>query len=391
VIPVRLGGRNIVRQEDPMPIRRIAIVSTPVGPLGGGIGGGVELTLHSLVLGLSALGHQVDVVAPAGSLLVGARTHQIRGALQPSSQNEARDAPTVIPPGSVLGAMWDFVRARQADFDVVINLAFDWLPMYLSPFLDLPVAHIVSMASLNDAVDHALARLLIDRPGSAAVHSRAQAATFPGIAGRLRVIGNGIAVERYDLRAHADEPGHLGYVGRISPEKGLDDIVAAAGLSGLPVRAWGLMQDRGCWDAALAAHPDAQVTYEGFLPTDRLQAAIGGCRALLMTPKWVEAFGNVAIEAMACGVPVIAYDRGGPAEIVVDGETGFVVEPDSVAAVVAAIGRVGELDRAACRRRVEDHYSVAALARRMEAWLEELLSDQHLVAADASRSRRTMR
>ena len=106
------------------------------------------------------------------------------------------------------------------------------------------------------------------------------------------------------------------------------------------------MQDPACWDAAAAAHPGADVRYEGFLPTDDLQAAIGGCAAMLMTPKWVEAFGNVAIEAMACGVPVIAYRRGGPAEIVVDGVTGFLVEPDDVAGLAVAVGRIGEIDRA---------------------------------------------
>jgi UDP-glucose:tetrahydrobiopterin glucosyltransferase len=92
-----------------------------------------------------------------------------------------------------------------------------------------------------------------------------------------------------------------------------------------------------------------------------------------MAPKWVEAFGNVAIEAMACGVPVIAYRRGGPAEIVVDGRTGFLVEPDDIDALVAAIARIGELDRVACRQRVEEEYSTAALAARVEAWLDEAL------------------
>ena len=71
-----------------MTSRRRLICSTPVGPLGSGIGGGVELTLHSLVLGLSALGHDVEVVAPEGSLHVGAHVHQIAGSLQPSAQNE---------------------------------------------------------------------------------------------------------------------------------------------------------------------------------------------------------------------------------------------------------------------------------------------------------------
>ena len=348
---------------------RILLVATPVGPLGSGIGGGVELTLHSLVLGLTAMGHDVEVAAPAGSLLVGQRTHQIPGALQPSSQHTGRDAPVELPVDSVLAAMWAFVREHQSDYDVVVNMAYDWLPLYLTPFLEVPVAHLVSMGSLSDAIDAALVDVLAARPGSVAMHSLAQAATFPAIAERVRVVGSGIAPQRYDVRLAADRPPYLGIVGRIAPEKGIDDAFAVAAATGLPLRAWGLMQDQACWDGAAAAHPGADARFEGFLPTDELQAAIGGCAALLMTPKWVEAFGNVAIEAMACGVPVIAYRCGGPAEIVVDGVTGFLVEPDDVGGMAAAVGRLGDIDRAACRRAVEDHWSVEAFAARMEAWL----------------------
>jgi UDP-glucose:tetrahydrobiopterin glucosyltransferase len=354
--------------------KRILIASTPVGPLGSGIGGGVELTLHSLVLGLSARGHQVEVVAPAGSLHVGARVHQIEGAWQVSSQTEGRDAPISMPPSSVLAAMWEWVRAHQADYDVVLNLAYDWLPMYLTPFLHVPVAHLVSMASLNDAMDAALTELVRHRPLAAAMHSRAQAETFPAVADQIHTVGNGIAVERYDVHLTADEPGYLGFIGRISPEKGIDDVFAVSAATGMPVKAWGLMQDEACWQAAAAAHPAARVTHEGFLSTDELQAAIGGSRAILMTPKWVEAFGNVAIEAMACGVPVIAYRRGGPSEIVDDGETGFLVAPDDVDALVAAVGRLGEIDRLVCRQRVEERYSTGALAARIDAWLDLVMT-----------------
>lgn len=367
-----------------MTARRILICSTPVGPLGSGIGGGVELTLHGLVLGLSARGHHVEVAAPAGSLHVGARVHQIPGALQVSSQTEGRDAPIALPPSPVLGAMWEWVRAHQHAYDVVLNLAYDWLPLYLTPFLDVPVAHLVSMASINDAMDAAVAELVRVRPGSAAVHSQAQADTFPVPAGSLRVLGNGIAVERYDVHLTADEPAHLGFIGRISPEKGIADVFAASARTGIPVKAWGLMQDRAAWDAARAAHPGALVSYEGFLPTDDLQAAIGGCVAVLMTPKWVEAFGNVAIEAMACGVPVIAYRRGGPGEIVDDGETGFLVEPDDVDGLVAAVERIGEIDRIVCRQRVEERWSTDALAERVDGWLADVIAAAPDRADDAS-------
>jgi UDP-glucose:tetrahydrobiopterin glucosyltransferase len=358
-----------------MATKRVLICSTPVGPLGSGIGGGVELTLHGLVLGLSSRGHHVEVVAPAGSLHVGARVHQIPGSWQTSSQTAGRDAPIEMPARPVLGAMWEWVRRHQSHYDVVLNLAYDWLPFHLTPFLEVPVAHLVSMGSLNDAMDAALAEVLAVRPGCAAVHSHAQAQTFPEVADQLRVIGNGIAVERYDVHIAADQPPYLGFVGRISPEKGIDDVFAIAAATGLPVRAWGLLQDPACWETAAARHPGADVRHEGFLATDDLQAAIGGCTGLLMTPKWIEAFGNVAIEAMACGVPVVAYRRGGPAEIVVDGETGFLVEPDDVDAAVRAVGRLGEIDRVMCRQRVEERYSTTALAARVDTWLDDLIRE----------------
>ena len=148
---------------------RIVIVSTPVGPLGSGVGGGVELTLHSLVYGLSGLGHSVEVVAPAGSLHVGARVHQIEGVLQPSSQLADRAAPVELPTGSVLAAMWQRIADLQDDIDVVVNLGYDWLPLYLTSFLAVPVVHFISMGSLNDAMDaaiHDLARRHPDRLGA---------------------------------------------------------------------------------------------------------------------------------------------------------------------------------------------------------------------------------
>ncbi len=343
-----------------------------MGPLGSGVGGGVELTLHSLVLGLSARGHHVEVVAPAGSLHVGAATHQIPGNPQVPSQTVGRDVPVDMPADAVLANMWSWVHAHQDQFDVAVNLAYDWLPYFLTPFLDLPVAHLVSMGSLNEAMDQAISAVVATRPGTVAVHSRAQAETFPAIGDRMRVIGNGIAVERYDVHVVADQPRHLGFVGRISPEKGIDDAFAVAAATGLPLRVWGLMQDDECWQASIDAHPTAHVTYEGFLPTDELQAAIGGCAAVLMTPKWIEAFGNVAIEAMACGVPVIAYRRGGPAEIVDDGVTGFLVEPDDIDGLIDAVERLDQLDRVACRQRVEEEYSTSALAGRVEQWLRHV-------------------
>lgn len=357
-----------------MSSHRILIISTPVGPLGSGTGGGVELTLHSLVLGLTGRGHQVEVLAPAGSLHVGAVVHQIPGALQLSAHSDHRDTMVSVPADGVLAAMCEWARVHQDEFDVILNLAYDWLPYYLTPFfVTTPLAHLVSMATLSDVMDDVIVRAAAERPRNVAMHSQAQADTFPTLADVVPVIGSGIAVERYDMHVTADEPPYLGFIGRISAEKGLDDVVEVADRSGMPLKVWGLMQDRSVWDAAIAAHPGAQVSYEGFLPTDELQAAIGGCAAIVMAPKWVEAFGNVAIEAMATGVPVISYRRGGPREIIVDGETGFLVEPDDIEGLIEAVGRIDELDRVECRQRVEEEYSIPALAGRVENWLDAVI------------------
>jgi len=96
---------------------------------------------------------------------------------------------------------------------------------------------------------------------------------------------------------------------------------------------------------------------------------------MLMTPRWVEAFGNVAIEALACGVPVIAYNRGGPAEIIQDGKTGFLVEPDSVVGLVNAITRLDEIDRHTCRKQAEAEFSLEALGDRFEQWFRDILRE----------------
>lgn len=352
---------------------RVLIASTPVGPLGSGTGGGVELTLHSLVYGLATLGHHVEVVAPAGSLHVGERVHQIEGALQSSSQLAGRTAPVELPADSVLAAMWNRIADMQHDFDIVLNLAYDWLPLYLTRFFDTPVVHFVSMGSLNDAMDAVIADVAERSPGRLAAHTRTQAATF-GDPSWFRILAGGIVTDRYEMHLAADQPAYLGAIGRISPEKGLEDVALLSERSGWTVKVWGMMQDPAYWEQIEAEHPRARLDYCGFLPTDDLQAAIGGCSAVLMTPKWVEAFGNVAVEALATGVPVITYDRGGPAEIVTDGQTGFVVAPDDVDALIEAVDRIGEIDRVMCRQHVEEHYSTDALAVRVDEWFHDVLA-----------------
>lgn len=342
-----------------------------MGALGSGLGGGVELTLRNMAQALTQRGHQVMIAAPIGSVCAEFPIVEIAGMPQVTAQSEGRQAWVAMPPESVLAQMWEYARQVQSEYDLLLNFAYDWLPFYLTPFFQTPIAHLVSMGSLTDAMDHVIGQVAVQFPGTIGVHSHAQAATF-AFADRCRNVANGFDLSLYEFCPMPDR--QLGWVGRIAPEKGLEDAVAAAQQVGIPLKVWGVMQDEVYWQDICDQYPDAPVSYAGFLPTIDLQRELGRCQAMLMTPRWVEAFGNVAIEALACGVPVIAYRRGGLTEIIQDGETGWLVEPDAVAELVHAIHKLDHIDRATCRQHVEASYSLTAMGDRLEAWFADILA-----------------
>ncbi|MGL5805479.1 MAG: glycosyltransferase, partial [Xenococcaceae cyanobacterium] len=256
------------------------------------------------------------------------------------------------------------------DWDLIVNFAFDWLPFYLTPFLSTPISHFISMGSMTQALDRVMEQIACQYPATIGVYTKSQAETFP-FKDACQILGSAIDLSLYKF---GDSPQQtLAWLGRIAPEKALEDAAQAAQIAGIPLKIFGKIQDEQYWQKIQVNYPDAPLKYMGFLPTTQLQEELRTCRALLMTPRWVEAFGNVAIEALACGVPVIAYNRGGPSEIVRDGETGFLVEPDSVKGLVGAIERVDEIDRHRCRQQAEDEYSLAALGSRFENWFRNIL------------------
>lgn len=351
---------------------RLLILSTPVAPLGSGLGGGMELTVTNLVQVLQQRGHRITVLAPEGSQLSLAQDLvTLPGQCQPTAHTaEAGDA-IVQPEPSVLAAMWAYARDRQAAYDLILQMAYDWLPFYLTPFFTTPIAHFVSMGSLTRAMDDIITQVAHTFPGTVGLLTQAQAHTFPQLE-RYVLLGSGLDLSCYD---YCPTPGPtLAWLGRISPEKGLEDAIAAAAQANIPLQIMGKLENTAYWHQLQRDYPNAPVDYLGFFATPEMQARLGTCRALVMTPRWVEAFGNVAIEALACGVPVIAYNRGGPTEIVRQGKTGWLVEPDNVAALVEAIGKIDSLDRAACRHQAEAEFSLAAWGDRFEQWLMDIRS-----------------
>jgi UDP-glucose:tetrahydrobiopterin glucosyltransferase len=242
----------------------------------------------------------------------------------------------------------------------------------------VPIFHLVSMGSVSAAMDAVIAEVATWDQRRLAFHTHAQAGDF-SLPSRPVVVGNGFDLEAYSFCAEPEPL--LGWVGRIAPEKGLEDAAAAAALLGERLAVWGLVEDAAYAAAVEASVPAGTLDWRGFLPTAELQRQLGRCRALLNTPKWNEAYGNVVVEAMACGVPVVAYRRGGPGELVEPGVNGLLVEPDDVAALGHAAQAAAALDRRGCRAWVERHASRQAFAARLEAWLQGGLSPSRAIGS----------
>jgi len=354
----------------------IVLISTPIGFLGSGKGGGVELTLSSLVTGLLAKGHKLDVVAPKNSKLLDVskkvKLHFVEGEEQKSWQHQDYYSLVSIPDNSLLSGMIEKAIAIGKKADIILNFSYDWLPIWMTLNVDIPIAHIISMGSESFVISNLISNVYSKYPNNFAFHSKIQASDYPFIENPI-VLGNGFKLSNYIFQDSKDGP--LGWVGRIAPEKGLEDAAYVANALGEKLNVWGIVEDESYALKIEKLFSPGILVWKGFLETDKLQKELGKCRALLNTPKWNEAYGNVVVEALACGVPVVAYKRGGPSEIIKHGKTGFLVNPDDKESLLDYLKIITKIDRKCCREWVENNASSDIFASKVVKWLKDVIKE----------------
>ena len=355
---------------------RIVLISTPIGFLGSGKGGGVELTLNSLVSGLLALGHSVDVIAPKNSKLCEsnekAKLHFVDGEDQISWQHQNYNSPVSIPNNSLLAGMLEkgLEIARQAD--VLLNMSYDWLPIWMTLNVEKPIAHIISMGSESSVISNLISKVYAKHPYNFAFHTKIQANDYPFIK-KPTIIGNGFKLDNYIFQDSLKGP--LAWVGRVAQEKGLEDAVYVANELGERLNVWGVIEDEKYASKIEQTFPQGTINWKGFVSTNKLQEELGKCRVLLNTPKWNEAYGNVVVEALACGVPVIAYKRGGPSEIIQHGQTGYLADPDDKKNMLSYVEIIEKIKRQKCREWVEKNASADIFANKVVNWLNKVMHE----------------
>jgi glycosyltransferase involved in cell wall biosynthesis len=262
---------------------------------------------------------------------------------------------------------------RASEFDLIHNQA-DFMPLIFAHMVETPMVttiHGLSSPKILPVYEKYDKRVHYVSISNA---DRAPSLTYAA------TIHHGIEIERFPFCAEGGES--LLFFGRIHPDKGAGEAIRAARAAGRRLIMCGLIQDEAYH--AREVQPfidDKQVVFRGLVGSDERPSALGRAKALLHLIGFDEPFGLSVIEAMACGTPVIAYRRGSMAELIEDGVTGFLV--DSFDEAVEAIGRIGEIDRGACRRAVAESFTLDTMADRYLALYRKLIARSDLEAGVA--------
>ncbi len=193
----------------------------------------------------------------------------------------------------------------------------------------------------------------------------------------IDTVPNGIDLTKFPYRA--DKGEGLVTVGRMVAEKGQDVAIAAASAAGkkLMLATWASdsVKNSAYYKEKIEPFVDGKnIVMSSLMQEKNISQMYQNAEALLFPLQWEEPFGLVMIEAMASGTPVIAFNRGSVSEIVEDGVTGFVVDPErGVDGLVEAIKKIGEIDRAACRKHVEEHFTIEKMVEGYERVYKKVL------------------
>ena len=321
--------------------------------------GGTERVVAFLTDELVRLGHDVTLFATGDS--------ETLARLIPVWPNALRLDGTCLDSLAPHVLMLEEVAQRAHEFDVI---HFHISQFHLPVVRRLSVAHVTTMHGRLDMPE--LAPLFAEFQDVPLVSiSDAQRDPLPE-AGWIATIHHGLPLHMLPF-----DPGpgkYLAFLGRIAREKRVDRAIEIATACGQQLRIAAKVDpaDRDYFEDEIRPLLDNPlVQFVGEINEQEKAAFLGQATALLFPIDWPEPFGLVMIEALACGVPVVAFRRGSVPEVIDDGVTGFIV--DSVEDAIEATRTVHELDRRTCREVFEQRFNSTRMARDHVTLYEDLV------------------
>jgi len=321
--------------------------------------GGTERVVSYLTEELVRQGHQVTLFASGDSVTQAHLVAACPRALRLDEQCVDQLAQCMV--------LLEHVFRQAPTFDL-LHFHIDYLHFPLSARQRVP--HVPTLHGRLDIPD--LVPVYQTFPSMPVVSiSDAQRIPFPGLQWQGTVY-HGLPDDLYTFH---DTPGsYLAFLGRISPEKGIEQAIAIARQAGMPLKIVAKIDqvDREYFQSVVQPLlDDPLVEYLGEMGERDKNAFLGQAYALLFPIDWPEPFGLVMIEALACGTPVIAYGRGSVPEVLEDGVTGWIVAGRDDA--IQAIAQVSTLSRRHCRQTFEERFSATQMTQEYLRIYQQLL------------------
>ncbi|HVN18512.1 MAG TPA: glycosyltransferase family 4 protein [Dongiaceae bacterium] len=310
--------------------------------------GGTERVVSWLTEELVRQGHEVTLFASGDSLTT--------AQLVPACTQALRLDPHCWDPMAHHVLLIEQVLKRRNDFDI-IHFHIDYLHFSMSRCQEL--SQLTTLHGRLDIPDLVpLYREFSEMPLVSI--SDAQRGPLSWV-NWLGTVYHGMPEDRF---VPCFQPGkYLAFLGRVSPEKGLDRAIQIAIHAGMPLKIAAKIDraDKEYYESRIKPLLNHElVEFVGEISDLEKNDFLGHASALLFPINWSEPFGLVMIEAMACGVPVIAYPLGSVPEIIEDGVSGFLIR--DIEEGVAAVRNISAIDRRKCRKAFERRFSDRRMA-----------------------------
>jgi glycosyltransferase involved in cell wall biosynthesis len=332
---------------------RVLITVDPEIPVPPATYGGVERIADGVVRALRFRGHKVGLVAHSASTCQADAFYSWPGKDSRNFRDSLRNM--------------KILRNAVKTFKPDILHSYSRL-LYMLPFMRSPLPKIMSYGREPTPRTVRLSKLLSNGSLSFTGCSEYICSRGRRIGGEWRAIHNFVDLGLFEFQPKSTDDAPLVFLSRVERIKGAHTAIAVARRTGRRLIIAGNRADSGpefeYWKGEIEPELGGRIEYVG--PVDDVQknALLGQAAAMIVPIEWEEPFGIVFAEAMACGTPIISCPRGALPEIVRSGVDGFLI--NSVEEACEAVSHLHEIDRASCRRRVEQHFSIPVIIAQYE-------------------------